>query len=53
MEYPVPVRLLHSGVDVVAGISQLSYLLSQQFYSAHGVAEYDALVDLQLKKGYQ
>ena len=46
MEHPVPVRLGHLGVDVVAGVPKFGDLLGQQFYSLRRVAEDDALIDL-------
>ena len=46
MEHPVPVRLGHLGVDVVAGVPKLGDLLRQQLHSLCRVAEDDALIDL-------
>ena len=43
MEDPVAVSLGHLCVNVVAGVSKLSDLLRQQFYSLCGVAENDTL----------
>lgn len=48
MENSVPVSLSHLGVDVVTGVAQLGYLLSQQFHTLGRVAEDDTLVNLQL-----
>jgi len=50
VEDSVPVGLGHLGVDVVAGVAQLRYLLSQQFHPLCRIAEYDALVDLQFRE---
>ena len=47
MKDPVPVFLPHLGVNVEAGVPQLSDLLGKEFYSLNGVAEDDALIDLQ------
>ena len=49
MEDSVAVALQHLGVDVEAGVSQLSDLLGQQLHPIHRVAEDDGLVDLQLQ----
>ena len=46
MEHPVSVRLRHAGVNVVAGVAELSDLLGQQLDALGRVAEDDALVDL-------
>ena len=43
VEDPVPVSLGHLGVNVVAGVTELSDLLGQQLDSLGGVAEYNAL----------
>ena len=43
VEDPVPMSLGHLGVNVVAGVTELSDLLGQQFDSLGGVAEYNAL----------
>ena len=43
VEHPVPVRLGHLGVDVVAGVPKLCDLLRQQLHSLCRVAEDDAL----------
>ena len=48
MEHPVPVRLGHLGVDVVAAVAELCNLLGEELDPLSGVAEDDALVDLQL-----
>ena len=48
MEHPVSVRLGHLGVDVVAAVAELGDLLGEQLDPLSGVAEDDALVDLQL-----
>lgn len=45
----ITVALRHFGMDVVATVTQLRDLLCQQFHSLSRVAEYDRLVDLQLK----
>jgi len=47
VEDSVAVRLGHLGVDVVAGVAELSDLFGQQLHSLGRVAENDALVDLQ------
>ncbi len=49
MENAVPVRLLHAGVDVVTRVTQLRDLLGQELNALSGVAEDDALVDLELQ----
>lgn len=41
MEYPVPVILLHSRMDVKAGVAELCDLLSQKLYTVHRVTEDD------------
>ena len=41
-------RLGHLGVDVVAAVAELGDLLGEQLDPLSGVAEDDALVDLQL-----
>lgn len=46
VEDAVAMGLSHLSVDVVAGVTQVSDLLGQQFDSLGGVAEDDALVDL-------
>ena len=43
VEDSVAVSLSHLGVDVVAGVAQLSDLLGQQFHPLRGVAEDNAL----------
>ena len=43
VEDSVAVSLGHLGVNVVAGVTELSDLLGQQFDSLGGVAEYNAL----------
>ena len=43
-------RLIHLGVDEEAGVTKLGDLLGQQLHSLHRVAEYDALVDLELRE---
>ena len=48
MENLVPVRLCHLGVNEEAGVAQLRDFLRQKLHTLHGVAEDDALVDLQL-----
>lgn len=48
VEDSVTVSLGHLGVDVVAGVTQLSDLFGQQLHSLCRVAEDDALIDLQL-----
>ena len=48
MEHPVSVRLGHLGVDVVAAVAELGDLLGEELDPLSGVAEDDALVDLQL-----
>ena len=48
MEHLVPMRLVHLGMDEEARVPKLSDLLSQQLHPLHGVAEDDALVDLEL-----
>lgn len=50
MEHPVPVLLVHLGVNVEAGVAELSDLLGKQFHSLGRVTEDDRLVDLQLEK---
>ena len=46
VEHPVSVRLRHAGVNVVAGVAELSDLLGQQLDALGRVTEDDALVDL-------
>jgi len=46
VEDSITVSLGHLGVDVVAGVAQLSDLLGQELYSLCGVTEDNALVDL-------
>ena len=48
MEDLVAMWLTHLGVDEEAGVAQLGDLLGKKFNSLHGVAEDDALVDLEL-----
>lgn len=48
MEHSVSVGLGHLGVDVVAAVAELCDLLGQELDPLSGVAEDDALVDLQL-----
>jgi len=48
VEDAVSVSLLHSGMNVIAGVAQLSNLLSQKFHALSGVAEDNTLIDLQL-----
>ena len=43
VEDSIAVSLGHLGVDVVAGVAQLRYLLSQQFHPLCRIAEYDTL----------
>lgn len=43
-------RLVHLGVNEEARVAQLSDLLGKQLHSLHRVAEYDALVDLELRE---
>ena len=45
VEDPVTVCLGHLGVNVVAGVAELSDLLGQELDSLGGVAEYNALED--------
>ena len=47
----VAVRLGHARVDEETRVAQLSDLLGQELHSLHRVAEYDALVDLELRGG--
>lgn len=47
MKNAIPIGLLHLGVDVVARVSKLGNLLSQQFHTVDRVAENDTLIDLQ------
>lgn len=49
MENPVSVLLIHLGVNVEAGVAELSDLLGKQFHSLGRVTEDDRLVDLQLE----
>lgn len=51
VEDAVAVALQHLGVDVEAGVSQLSDLLRQQLHPVDRVAEDYGLVDLQLQPG--
>ena len=44
----VSVLLLHFGVDLVAGVAHVVYLLGQELDAARGVAENDRLADLEL-----
>ena len=44
----VPVGLLHLGVNVVARVAQLGDFLGQKLHTIDGVAEDNALIDLQL-----
>lgn len=46
MKDSVAVGLSHLSMDVVAGVTQVSDFLGQQFHSLGRVAEDDALVDL-------
>jgi hypothetical protein len=48
MEDAVSVSLLHTGMNVIARVAQLSDLLSQKFHTLSGVAEDNTLIDLQL-----
>ena len=48
MEYPIPVLLVHLGMNIEAGIAQLSDLLGQQLHTLGGITEDNRLVDLQL-----
>lgn len=48
VEDAVAVGLLHLGVDVVAGVSELGNLLGQELDAVDRVAEDDGLVDLEL-----
>ena len=50
VKYPVPVRLLHLGVNVVAGIAKFGDFLRKQFHTIHRVTEDYALVDLEFGK---
>jgi len=50
VEDPVPVGLVHAGVDVVTSVPQIRDLLCQQFNSLRTIAEYDRLIDLQLSE---
>jgi hypothetical protein len=50
VENSIPVSLIHSGVDVVACIAQICYLLCKKFHSLCRVAKDDGLVDVQLRE---
>uniref|UniRef100_A0A182JGA4 Uncharacterized protein n=1 Tax=Anopheles atroparvus TaxID=41427 RepID=A0A182JGA4_ANOAO len=50
VEHPVPVGLLHAGVNVVAAVAQLGDLFRQQLDTLRRVAEDDRLIDLQLRE---
>ena len=50
VEHLVPVGLGHAGVDEETGVAQLSDLLGQQLHPLDRVAEYDALVYLELRE---
>uniref|UniRef100_A0A182VJU9 Uncharacterized protein n=1 Tax=Anopheles merus TaxID=30066 RepID=A0A182VJU9_ANOME len=50
VEHPVPVGLLHAGVDVVAAVAQLGNLFREQFDTLRRIAEDDRLVDLELRE---
>lgn len=54
MKDTITIRLLHLGVDIVAGIAKLGDFLREQFDAVDGVAENDGLVDLQFgEKGVE
>ena len=44
----VPVGLLHLGVDVEAGVSELGDLFGEELYSLGALTEDDGLVDVEL-----
>jgi hypothetical protein len=48
MEHSVSVGLLHLGVDIEAGVSQLRDFFCQQFHTINRVAEDDGLIDIKL-----
>lgn len=50
VEDPVTMWLRHLGMDIVTGISKLGNFFGQQLDSLCRVAEYDRLVNLQLRK---
>ena len=49
MEHSVSVGLLHLGVDVEAGVSQLRDFFCQQFHTINRVAEDNGLIDNKLE----
>ncbi len=50
MEHVVPVLLAHFGVDVVTGVVEFGDLLGEQFYPDGAVAEYDGLLEVELRE---
>lgn len=50
MEHPVPVSLSHFGVNIIAGVTKLGYLLGEELYSLCRVAKNYALINLELGK---
>ena len=50
MKDPIPVRLCHPGVYVVAAVAKFGDLFGQQLHALSRVTENDALVDLERVK---
>jgi hypothetical protein len=50
VEHSIAMLLGHFGMDIIAGIAQLSDLFCQQLYAPSGIAEDDRLINLQLFK---